>query len=210
MLDGIDISYFTNQTEFVLRIFVSTILAGIIGYERELSHKPAGLRTHIFVGMGACLFTIASFYLLPENLEGSADVTRIAAGIVAGIALGALKGVSFEMGPTPVNIYRPVPLDFLNALLLLVIPQIPLSLSNAIIGTADTCRVFFGDNEHTKRVHPRALATGMGLINIVTGFIGAMPMCHGAGGVAAHYRFGARTGGSNLMIGVLFLIIALI
>jgi putative Mg2+ transporter-C (MgtC) family protein len=86
MLDGIDISYFTNQTEFVIRIFIAAILAGIIGYERELSHKPAGLRTHIFVGMGACLFTIASFYLLPENLEGSTDVTRIAAGIVAGIS----------------------------------------------------------------------------------------------------------------------------
>jgi len=86
MLDGIDISYFTNQAEFVIRIFVAAILAGIIGFERELSHKPAGLRTHIFVGMGACLFTIASFYLLPENLEGSADVTRIAAGIVAGIS----------------------------------------------------------------------------------------------------------------------------
>ena len=86
MLDGIDLSYFTDQSEFVLRIFVAAILAGIIGYERELSHKPAGLRTHIFVGMGACLFTIASFYLLPENVEGSADVTRIAAGIVAGIS----------------------------------------------------------------------------------------------------------------------------
>ena len=86
MLDGIDLSYFSNQYEFVFRIFVAALLAGIVGYERELSHKPAGLRTHIFVGMGACLFTIASFYLLPENVEDSADVTRIAAGIVAGIS----------------------------------------------------------------------------------------------------------------------------
>ena len=86
MLDGIDLSYFIDQSEFVFRIVVAAILAGIIGYERELSHKPAGLRTHIFVGMGACLFTIASFYLLPENVEGSADATRIAAGIVAGIS----------------------------------------------------------------------------------------------------------------------------
>ncbi|MBN2066099.1 MAG: MgtC/SapB family protein [Candidatus Thermoplasmatota archaeon] len=86
MLDGIDVSYFINQAEFVLRIFIAVILGAIIGYEREISHKPAGLRTHIFVCMGACLFTITSFYLIPEDIAGSADVTRIAAGVVAGIS----------------------------------------------------------------------------------------------------------------------------
>jgi putative Mg2+ transporter-C (MgtC) family protein len=86
MLDGIDFSYLTDQAELVLRIFVAVILGAIIGYEREISHKPAGLRTHIFVCMGSCLFTIASFYLLPENSGANADVTRIAAGVVAGIS----------------------------------------------------------------------------------------------------------------------------
>jgi len=86
MLDGIDLSYLTEQAEFILRIFIAALLGAIIGYEREKSHKPAGLRTHIFVCMGACLFTIASFFLLPENISDSADATRIAAGIVAGIS----------------------------------------------------------------------------------------------------------------------------
>ena len=86
MLDGIDLSYFTDQAEFVLRILIAMVLGAIVGYEREISHKPAGLRTHIFVCMGSCLFTIASFYLLPENIVASADVTRIAAGVVAGIS----------------------------------------------------------------------------------------------------------------------------
>jgi putative Mg2+ transporter-C (MgtC) family protein len=86
MLDGIDLSYFTNQAELILRILVSVILGAIIGYEREISHKPAGLRTHMFVCMGSCLFTIASFFMIPENASGSADVTRIAAGVVAGIS----------------------------------------------------------------------------------------------------------------------------
>ena len=86
MLDGVDLSYFTDQAEFVLRILIAMILGAIIGYEREISHKPAGLRTHSFVCMRSCLFTIASFYLLPENIVASADVTRIAAGVVAGIS----------------------------------------------------------------------------------------------------------------------------
>ena len=48
------------------------------------------------------------------------------------------------------------------------------------------------------------------VVNLAAGALGAMPMCHGAGGLAAHYRFGARTGGANLMIGTLFLILALV
>jgi SulP family sulfate permease len=49
----------------------------------------------------------------------------------------------------------------------------------------------------------------MGLANFVSFLFGGIPLCHGAGGLAAHYRFGARTGGSNLMIGTLFLLLAL-
>ena len=72
--------------ELIIRIFVSLGLGGIIGFEREITRKPAGLRTHIFVCMGACLFTISSFYLIPDKSIGTFDTTRIAAGIVAGIS----------------------------------------------------------------------------------------------------------------------------
>ncbi|MEF8847721.1 MAG: MgtC/SapB family protein [Candidatus Thermoplasmatota archaeon] len=72
--------------ELMIRLFISVILGAIVGFEREISEKPAGLRTHIFVCMGACLFTMSSFYLLPEGLSGSFDATRIAAGVVAGVS----------------------------------------------------------------------------------------------------------------------------
>ena len=75
-----------NDVDLIIRLLVAVLLGAIIGYERERSHKPAGLRTHIFVSMGACLFTIASFYLLPSDISGSFDATRIAAGVVAGIS----------------------------------------------------------------------------------------------------------------------------
>lgn len=75
-----------DDVELIARIFISVGLGALIGFERELTHKPAGLRTHIFVCMGSCLFTISSFYLLPEESIGSFDTTRIAAGIVAGIS----------------------------------------------------------------------------------------------------------------------------
>jgi len=65
---------------------MATAMGAIIGYQRERAAKPAGLRTHILISVGAALFTIASLY----GFGIGADPARIAAGIVAGIGfLGA-------------------------------------------------------------------------------------------------------------------------
>jgi putative Mg2+ transporter-C (MgtC) family protein len=73
----------TMDAEMIVRLGVAVILGAIIGIERELMHKPAGLRTHMLVSLGAAIFTIAS-------LSFSDDPARIASGIVTGIGfLGA-------------------------------------------------------------------------------------------------------------------------
>lgn len=93
-----------SDLELIGRIILSVILGAIIGYEREITKKPAGLRTHIFIGMGSCLFTISSIQLIPTNTDLMFDATRIAAGIVTGAAFigagsiiarrGDIKGVT--------------------------------------------------------------------------------------------------------------------
>ncbi len=65
--------------ELVLRLVLAVVLGGIVGLERELTDKPAGLRTHMLVCLGSCLFTLVSVY------DFSVDPARVAAGIVAGI-----------------------------------------------------------------------------------------------------------------------------
>ena len=82
-----------------------------------------------------------------------------------------------------------------------------MTVGNAVIAQADLTREYFGE-EAAKRSSLRGLALSMGLADLVCPMMGAMPLCHGAGGLAAHYRFGARTGGSNIMIGALFIILA--
>lgn len=94
-----------------------------------------------------------------------------------------------------------------TALTLLVIPQLPLTLGNAVIGTADIEREYFGNSAH--RVTPRALCLTSGLANVVTGALGGMPLCHGSSGATAYKRFGARTGGVNLVIGSVLVIAGL-
>ncbi len=81
-----EITFSWLDVEFIGRIILSAILGAIIGFEREISRKPAGLRTHMFICMGSTLFTISSLYLIPSYTGQLIDVTRIAAGIVTGTA----------------------------------------------------------------------------------------------------------------------------
>jgi len=69
-------------TQSILRLIVAAVLGGLIGLERELKHKPAGLRTNLFICFGAALFTLLSEQLA-SNYGG--DHTRIAAQIIPGI-----------------------------------------------------------------------------------------------------------------------------
>jgi len=73
------------EIEPIVKIVLAFILGACVGFERELSQKPAGLRTNSLVGLGACLLTILSSEAFPGG-----DPSRIAAGIVVGVGfLGA-------------------------------------------------------------------------------------------------------------------------
>lgn len=80
-------------SEAIIDLVVATGLSALLGLERELSGKEAGLRTHALVGLGAALFTVLSRGVFPD-----ADQARVAAGIVTGVGfLGA--GAIFRSGP---------------------------------------------------------------------------------------------------------------
>jgi putative Mg2+ transporter-C (MgtC) family protein len=79
------------EVEAGLRLLLAAVLGAVVGIQRELVHKPAGLRTHILICMGSALFTVASIY----GFNGAVDPARVAAGVVTGIGfIGA--GVIFR------------------------------------------------------------------------------------------------------------------
>jgi hypothetical protein len=94
-----------------------------------------------------------------------------------------------------------------QGLWLLAIPQIPLSLGNSIYATADAAREYFG--EKASHVTERKLMYSMGTIDALTAVLGGVPLCHGCGGLTAHYRLGARTGAAPLILGGIFLALGL-
>jgi len=69
-----------SELLFLVRLVLAFVFGAVIGYERERVDKPAGLRTHILVSLGSCLFTILSFAAFPGG-----DPSRVASYIVAGI-----------------------------------------------------------------------------------------------------------------------------
>lgn len=92
-----------------------------------------------------------------------------------------------------------------QSLLLAGFAQLPLTATNAIIATS----ALIGKYWPEKRVSENRLAFNHGVMNLVLPFFGGMPMCHGAGGLAGQYYFGARTGGTNIIEGVLELFFGL-
>lgn len=87
----------------------------------------------------------------------------------------------------------------------LALPQIPLTLGNAVLAVTEENNRLFPDRPVTEK----KVAISTGIMNLLGPIIGAVPMCHGAGGMAGHVRFGARTGGALIILGTLLLIVAL-
>ena len=103
------------------------------------------------------------------------------------------------------DVFRPAVLW--SAFTVLVIPQIPLTFGNAVVAITDLEHRFFGTR--ASRVTPARIGLSCGLANVIAGSLGGMPMCHGSGGLSAHYRAGARSYRMNLLIGVPLLILGL-
>lgn len=90
--------------------------------------------------------------------------------------------------------------------ILLALPQLPLTFGNALIAiTEENNRLF---PRHT--VSEDCVSISTGVMNLWSSAIGGIPLCHGAGGMAGHVRFGATTGGASVMLGVLLTLTALL
>ncbi len=86
------------------------------------------------------------------------------------------------------------------------LPQLPLTLLNSVIAVCALSSDYFPG----KGIPTRPMAMSVGLMNIGGCLFGAMPACHGSGGLAGQYRFGARTGGSVVMLGTAKILLALL
>jgi xanthine/uracil/vitamin C permease (AzgA family) len=114
-------------------------------------------------------------------------------------AIIVVKSIGFSLP----NFYIPTLPDILTGFVVLALPQIPLSLGNSIFATRQMTQDLFPDQSITVR----KISFTYSLINLINPFLSGIPICHGSGGMAGHYAFGARTGGSVVIYGFLYLLL---
>jgi hypothetical protein len=149
------------------------------------------------------LVALVGLMLLPRF---PAALAVLAGGSIVGLLMGFVH-MPQVVGPAwpALSLVIPSLADVWQAVQLLVIPQLPLTLTNAVIVTALVSRDLFP--AVARRANERNLALTSGAANLLLAPLGALPMCHGAGGVQAQYRFGARTGVAPVMLGAALLIL---
>ena len=174
---------------------VQLALALTLGWQALQWMRPAPL-----LGIAAIAIVLA----LRQNRYAPASIVLM----VVGFAMVVLEGnMPSELQPafTLPSVSLPRLNDIWQAMLLAGFAQIPLSITNAVIAPAAMIRDYFPK----KAVEERKLMLNMGVMNAIGSLFSGMPICHGAGGLAGQYYFGARTGGASIMEGVIELAIGL-
>ncbi len=144
------------------------------------------------------LVSVAIVLVLRQNRYAPGAIVLILLGLVIMHYQGkfaALKMLELQLP----GITSFTPGQIWQTLLLAGFAQLPLTATNAVIATSSLISTYWPD----RYVSERRLSLNMGIMNLVFPFFGGMPLCHGAGGLAGQYYFGARTGGANIIEGLI-------
>lgn len=198
----------TGALDFIARIITKPVIRGItLGLGLSFILQGIKMMRADFL---IAIIALALTFLLLNNKRIPAMFILILLGIAAALiknpGLSAeLSGIHFAFRWPQVLPVQMTWTDFLSGALILAIPQAPLTLGNAVIAvTAENNRLFPSHPVTEKKV-----ALSQGIMNLISPIFGGIPMCHGAGGMAGHVRFGARTGGATIMLGVILLLTGL-
>ena len=171
------------------------LLMGVLGIKLMLETP--------WLGFGS----LAAFLLLTRIPRcPAAPIVLVAAAIVGWATSNATMPNQIGFTPSLPQLVIPTWPEVWHSLEIAVLPQLSLTLTNAVIVTASLSRELFPATGSI--ASERNLALSSGIANVLLSPFGAMPMCHGAGGLQAQYRFGARTGLAPVILGVVVLVLA--
>lgn len=190
----------------IARLVPQSVLAGLqLGLGAALALLSLQLMASSWVVGLAALALCLAFLRAPE-WPGAPLALAVAAALAWGLGAPGLAVEPASWGSLVAPVL-PDPALWPQALAQMALPQIALTVTNAIVLTALIAGDYYG--ERATHVTPRRLSITTGLANLVLAPLGALPMCHGAGGLAAYRRFGARTGAATLLLGLAFIALAL-
>ena len=206
-------------------VFIVLAFSGAI--DRINRVTPRSVVRGIQLGLGLNLILVAFRFMQRDSINGwILSIIGVVAVLVLfknkkfppalallgiGVGFSIFDGFPLEVfanniGFDSPTLFAPANIDFVQAGLMLVIPQIPLTIGNAILATSLLCQDYFPKK---KNISIKRLTLSHGIMNLIAVLLGGIPICHGAGGLAGHHRFGARTGGALVIIGVFMLVLGL-
>ncbi|MEK6715849.1 MAG: putative sulfate/molybdate transporter [Candidatus Omnitrophota bacterium] len=149
----------------------------------------------IFVGIVSMFLVL--FLLFSSRLPGALVVFGL--GIVLVFFKNPYIIKELNIGFITQDFIIPGREDFIIGAIRGASAQVPLTLLNSVVAVCALSADLFPE----RKLNPRSVAVNVGIMNMLSCWFGAMPMCHGAGGLAGQYRFGARTGASVIMLGII-------
>jgi hypothetical protein len=151
-------------------------------------------------GQNICCLPAAKGKSIPAAL------VMVVVGIILTFAFDPSIVKTLSMGPSKPSIIVPTGPEWKSGILRAGLPQLPLTTLNSVISVTHLSNGWFPD----RYTRPGSIATSVGLMNLVGCWFGAFPSCHGAGGLAAQVRFGARWGTAPVLLGLLKISISLL
>jgi MFS superfamily sulfate permease-like transporter len=198
----------TGAITWIEKITTKPVVRGImLGLGLSFIMEGLGMmRAQPVLAIGGVVITL----LLLSSKRFPAMLVLLGYGIVLAFIqkpdlFGELSHISIRFRFPELTFARMSWKDLLAGFVILGLPQAPLTLGNAIIATVAENNAYFPD----RKVTAKTISVDHGVMNLISTFIGGVPMCHGAGGMAGHIRFGARTGGALVILGLIVLLTGL-
>ncbi len=202
----------TGLIEWLNRVIPKSVVRGVqLALGLKLLTGGFGMiaDTGVFIGwdsIGLGMFCASLVLLLYFSRRVPGALVVFAVGLIATLAAepGLIAQTRLGMGWHMPDLGSLA--DWKKGGWLGAVPQIPLTTLNSVIAVCALSVDLFPQ----RRAAPKRVAVSVALMNLIACPFGAMPMCHGAGGLAAQYRFGARTGGSVILLGVAKMALAVV
>lgn len=198
----------TGVVSWLNRVMPRAVIKGII-LGLGISFMLEGVKMMAGLWWLALIGAVVAFALMASR-RFPAMLALLALGI--GLSFWQDPALAGKLAAQPIGFVSPdLPFgriggeDFIVGALVLALPQVPLTLGNAVLSTAEENNRLFPE----KPITVKSIALDHGFMNAIAFLLGGIPICHGAGGLAGHVRFGARTGGALVILGIILLVIGL-
>ncbi len=195
----------TGSLEWLAKKIPKSVVRGIqFGLGLKLASVALGdfVQTDGLTGYGlaAIAFIIAVVLIGNRRLPAAIPIIAMGVGYALWFQVDTTELVN-HFGVHLPSWHVPTLTDIQTGLIVLTLPQIPLSLGNSVLATRQLVQDYFPHHA----VSIRKIGLTYAVMNLINPWLGGMPTCHGSGGIAGHFVFGARTGGSVIIYGILLL-----